>query len=57
MEKNYEKMVELFKVEELQERLEFGEWNASASAESSPQGGVSVEASASWTSDWSEAAE
>ncbi len=54
MEKKHDRMAELFKIEELQERLEFDEWKASASAESSPNGQISVEASASWTSGWSE---
>lgn len=55
MENKNEKLAELFKIEELEERMEFDEWKASASAESTPHGQISVEASASWTSGWSEA--
>ena len=53
-----EKMVELFKVEELQERMEFGEWTAEASGSTTQTAGqpqtTQVEASVSYTGSWSQ---
>jgi hypothetical protein len=56
--KTQEKMVELFKVEELQERMEFGEWTAEASGSTTQTPGqpqtTQIEASVSYTGSWSE---
>ena len=55
MQQNHEKKAELFKVEELQERLEFGDWTASASVENNTQTGTTVSAEVTWTPGWGDA--
>lgn len=50
--KNHEKMAELFKAEQLQERLEFGDWGTSASATHNSQTGTTVQAEVTWSPDW-----
>lgn len=50
--KNHEKMAELFKAEELQERLEFGDWEASATVENNPQTGTTYSGTVSYSPDW-----
>jgi hypothetical protein len=53
MKTTQEKMVDLFKVEELQERMEFGDWDVSAKTETSTTTGeTTVTAEASTTINW-----
>jgi hypothetical protein len=53
MKTTQDKMVDLFKVEELQERMEFGEWKTEASTTTNASTGeTQVQASASTTFDW-----